>query len=245
MPQKAADAAATAQEVDEQGEEAVRERPRKSTSIWGTIFGKAGKRAGGGGRRLCRDDCGQCGTGQEIARQPDAQCRDFGGGFDRHRSGRAARGPLRAQSHRRVDALIALAKRRSGMRPYLLAAAVAASALALSAQPAPAQQLSPEASGSCRTRACSKGPAERGRRAFGLQARPHGRSFAGNLFRQGADRSDAGRPDQLHRHARPRPDGRAGERERRRQDLSGILGAAGRYGRLRGWHFGNSFRRGR
>ena len=46
LAQKAADAAATAQEVAEKGEEAVRGQPRKSTSIWGSIFGKASKRAG-------------------------------------------------------------------------------------------------------------------------------------------------------------------------------------------------------
>jgi len=45
LAQKAADAAATAQEVAEQGEEAVRDRARKSTSIWGSLFGKASKRA--------------------------------------------------------------------------------------------------------------------------------------------------------------------------------------------------------
>jgi len=45
LAQKAVDAAATAEEVDEQGEQAVRDRSRKSTSIWGSLFGKATKRA--------------------------------------------------------------------------------------------------------------------------------------------------------------------------------------------------------
>lgn len=44
---KAADAAETAKEVEEQGEEQVRNRERKSTSIWGKMFSKAGKRAAG------------------------------------------------------------------------------------------------------------------------------------------------------------------------------------------------------
>jgi len=44
---KAADAAETAREVEEQGEEQVRDRERKSTSIWGKMFSKAGKRAAG------------------------------------------------------------------------------------------------------------------------------------------------------------------------------------------------------
>ncbi|MCB5425531.1 DUF853 family protein [Altererythrobacter sp. CC-YST694] len=47
LAQKAADAAATAQEVAEKGEEEVNRRERTSTSIWGTIFGKATKRATG------------------------------------------------------------------------------------------------------------------------------------------------------------------------------------------------------
>ncbi len=42
---KALDAAETAQEVDEQGEEEVRKRERKHASIWGKVFSKAGKRA--------------------------------------------------------------------------------------------------------------------------------------------------------------------------------------------------------
>jgi DNA helicase HerA-like ATPase len=46
LAQKAADAAATATEVAEKGEEAVRDQPRKSTSIWGGMLGKATKRAG-------------------------------------------------------------------------------------------------------------------------------------------------------------------------------------------------------
>jgi hypothetical protein len=46
LAQKAADAAATAQEVEAKGEEAVRDQPRKSTSIWGGMFGKAVKSAG-------------------------------------------------------------------------------------------------------------------------------------------------------------------------------------------------------
>ena len=46
LAKKAADAAATAQEVAEKGEEAVRDQPRKSTGIWSSIFGKAVKSAG-------------------------------------------------------------------------------------------------------------------------------------------------------------------------------------------------------
>lgn len=42
---KAADAAATAKEVEEKGEEEVRKRERKSTSLWGMDIGKAGKSA--------------------------------------------------------------------------------------------------------------------------------------------------------------------------------------------------------
>ncbi|MDG2001887.1 MAG: DUF853 family protein [Novosphingobium sp.] len=45
LAQKAVDAAATAVEVNEKGEEEVRKQERKSTSIWGKLFGKAGKRA--------------------------------------------------------------------------------------------------------------------------------------------------------------------------------------------------------
>jgi DNA helicase HerA-like ATPase len=42
---KAADAAATAEEVAEKGEDEVRKRERKSTSLWGIDIGKAGKSA--------------------------------------------------------------------------------------------------------------------------------------------------------------------------------------------------------
>ncbi|NNC52390.1 MAG: DUF853 family protein [Erythrobacter sp.] len=42
---KAADAAETAKEVEEKGEEEVRKRERKSTSLWGMDIGKAGKSA--------------------------------------------------------------------------------------------------------------------------------------------------------------------------------------------------------
>ena len=42
---KASDAAATAQEVEEKGEEEVRKQSRKSTSLWGIDIGKAGKSA--------------------------------------------------------------------------------------------------------------------------------------------------------------------------------------------------------
>ncbi|MGD9665394.1 MAG: helicase HerA-like domain-containing protein, partial [Novosphingobium sp.] len=45
LAKKALDAAETAQEVAENGEEEVRKRERKSTSIWGRLFSKAGKRA--------------------------------------------------------------------------------------------------------------------------------------------------------------------------------------------------------
>jgi DNA helicase HerA-like ATPase len=45
LARKAADAAATAQEVDEKGPEEVARRERTSPSIWGSIFGKAGKAA--------------------------------------------------------------------------------------------------------------------------------------------------------------------------------------------------------
>jgi hypothetical protein len=45
LAQKAADAAATAQEVEEQGADAVGKRSRRSTSILGDMFGKALKRA--------------------------------------------------------------------------------------------------------------------------------------------------------------------------------------------------------
>jgi DNA helicase HerA-like ATPase len=45
LAQKAADAAATAAEVTERGEEAVRGQPRKSPGIWGSLFGKASQRA--------------------------------------------------------------------------------------------------------------------------------------------------------------------------------------------------------
>ena len=45
LARKALDAAETAKEVEEKGEEEVRKRERKSTSIWGTLFSKAGKRA--------------------------------------------------------------------------------------------------------------------------------------------------------------------------------------------------------
>jgi len=45
LAQKAADAAETAVEVEEKGEEEVRNRERKSTSLWGRLFSKAGKRA--------------------------------------------------------------------------------------------------------------------------------------------------------------------------------------------------------
>jgi hypothetical protein len=45
LAQKAADAAATAQEVEEKGTDAVAERERISPSIWGKVFGKAGKAA--------------------------------------------------------------------------------------------------------------------------------------------------------------------------------------------------------
>ncbi len=42
---KAADAAETAKEVEEKGEEEVRKRSRKSSSLWGIDIGKAGKTA--------------------------------------------------------------------------------------------------------------------------------------------------------------------------------------------------------
>ncbi|OYW47030.1 MAG: ATP-binding protein [Sphingomonadales bacterium 12-68-11] len=47
IAQKAADAAATAEEVDAVGEAEVGKRERKSPSIWGSILGKAGKAATG------------------------------------------------------------------------------------------------------------------------------------------------------------------------------------------------------
>lgn len=47
LAQKAADAAATAQEVAEKGREEVGRREQTSPSIWGSIFGKAGKAATG------------------------------------------------------------------------------------------------------------------------------------------------------------------------------------------------------
>jgi DNA helicase HerA-like ATPase len=45
LAQKAADAAATAQEVADKGSEEVGKRERLSTSLWGGVFGKASKRA--------------------------------------------------------------------------------------------------------------------------------------------------------------------------------------------------------
>ncbi len=45
LAQKALDAAETAREVEETGEEEVRKRERKSTSLWGIDIGKAGKAA--------------------------------------------------------------------------------------------------------------------------------------------------------------------------------------------------------
>jgi len=45
LAQKAADATATAVEVQQTSREEVGQRERKSTSLWGTIFSKAGKRA--------------------------------------------------------------------------------------------------------------------------------------------------------------------------------------------------------
>ena len=45
LAHKAADAAATAQEVEATSAEQVGQRERKSTSLWGTMFGKAGKAA--------------------------------------------------------------------------------------------------------------------------------------------------------------------------------------------------------
>jgi len=45
LAQKAADAAATAEEVDEKGREEVGKRERKSTSLWGIDIGNAGKSA--------------------------------------------------------------------------------------------------------------------------------------------------------------------------------------------------------
>jgi uncharacterized protein len=45
LAQKAADATATAAEVEEKGVEVVARRERKSPSIWGGLFGKAAKRA--------------------------------------------------------------------------------------------------------------------------------------------------------------------------------------------------------
>jgi hypothetical protein len=45
LAQKAADAAATAQEVEAKGAEEVGKRERRSTSIWGGLFAKAGKAA--------------------------------------------------------------------------------------------------------------------------------------------------------------------------------------------------------
>jgi hypothetical protein len=47
LAKKAADAAATAQEVDEKGTEEVARRERTSPSIWGSILGRAGKAAAG------------------------------------------------------------------------------------------------------------------------------------------------------------------------------------------------------
>jgi DNA helicase HerA-like ATPase len=47
LAQKAADAAATAAEVAEKGQEEVGKREQLNTSIWGNIFSKAGKRAAG------------------------------------------------------------------------------------------------------------------------------------------------------------------------------------------------------
>ncbi|MBV7265344.1 helicase HerA-like domain-containing protein [Erythrobacter ani] len=45
LARKAVDAAETAEEVEEKGEEEVRKRSRKSTSLWGIDIGKAGKSA--------------------------------------------------------------------------------------------------------------------------------------------------------------------------------------------------------
>ncbi|MBH5321193.1 helicase HerA-like domain-containing protein [Aurantiacibacter sediminis] len=45
LAQKALDAVETAKEVDEKGEEEVRKRERKSTTLWGMDIGTAGKRA--------------------------------------------------------------------------------------------------------------------------------------------------------------------------------------------------------
>ncbi|WP_271079278.1 helicase HerA-like domain-containing protein [Aurantiacibacter sp. MUD61] len=45
LAQKALDAVETAKEVDEKGEEEVRKRERKSTTLWGMDLGTAGKRA--------------------------------------------------------------------------------------------------------------------------------------------------------------------------------------------------------
>ncbi|HTM96230.1 MAG TPA: helicase HerA-like domain-containing protein, partial [Croceibacterium sp.] len=47
LAQKAADAAATAQQVEASSAEEVGKRPRLSTGIWGSLFGKAVKRATG------------------------------------------------------------------------------------------------------------------------------------------------------------------------------------------------------
>ncbi len=52
LAQKAADAAATAQEVDERGEEEVRKRSRKTTSIWGKALKRATGAATGSGASI-------------------------------------------------------------------------------------------------------------------------------------------------------------------------------------------------
>jgi len=52
LAQKAADAAATAREVDERGEEEVRKRSRKTTSIWGKALKRATGAATGSGASI-------------------------------------------------------------------------------------------------------------------------------------------------------------------------------------------------
>ncbi len=103
LARKAADAAATAEEVAEKGREEVGKRERKSTSIWEKAMKRAASAAAGSGAAHRRRGDHR----QEVARQPDQDCGFIRARFDRHRPRRTARRPLRAQPDRRADALVA------------------------------------------------------------------------------------------------------------------------------------------
>jgi len=76
LAQKAADAAAAAEEVDDKGEEAVRSRPRRSTSLWS----KVGRAAAGAAAASAGAALGRRMTGRTSRANPGASAASAAGG---------------------------------------------------------------------------------------------------------------------------------------------------------------------